>query len=128
MATKHIHNPGTNVMFVAGKMIPPGEGRDIDERDLPPELREAAPEAAAPEAPGLDEQLQALRAGAVKEITAALPVLTHEALDRLQELESGAEHPRKTLLTALADERLRRANDALESDNLDGDDTPPGGA
>lgn len=128
MATKHIYNPGPNVQFVAGKMIPPGEGRDIDERDLPPELRDAPPEPAAPEAPSLDDELQALRKGSVKEVAAALPALSHEALQRLQALEAEAEHPRKSLLAALADEALRRADEALESDDLDGADTPAGGA
>lgn len=122
MGLKHISNDTPNVMFVGGKMIPPGEGRDIDERDLPPEHREPAPEP-EPEAPSLDDELGVLlNEGTVKELTGLLPSLTIESLDRLAELERAREHPRKTLLEALADEALRRANEALAGDTLDGDD------
>lgn len=122
MGTKHISNDGPNTIYVGGKMIAPGEGRDIDERDLPPELRDAPVVEEAPE-PSLDDELAALLKGSVKEVTATLPALTHEGLDRLAELERGHEHPRKTLLEAIADEVLRRADDALQGDDLN----PPSG-
>lgn len=120
MGTKHIHNPGPNTMFVAGRMIAPGEGRDFDERDLPGELRDAPPAPApeAPEGPSVDEQLEPVLAQSVKEITSLLGSMTHEALDRLADMERGREHPRKTLLEAIADEAIRRANERLESDDL----------
>lgn len=121
MGLKHISNDTPNVMFVGGKMIPPGEGRDIDERDLPPEHREPAPEPEEADGPSVDEQLEAILHQSVKDITGLLDSMTNEALDRLAELERAREHPRKTLLEALADEALRRANDALAGDKLDGD-------
>ena len=43
MPTKYIENTTANNLFVGGKMIPPGEGRDIDTSLLPPEHRDAAP-------------------------------------------------------------------------------------
>ena len=119
MGLKHISNDTPNTLFVGGKMIAPGEGRDIDELDLPAELREPAPEPEEAPVPGLDEELGNLLHESVKEITAQLGGLTHEALDRLAELERGREHPRKTLLEAVADELLRRANEALGSDDND---------
>ncbi len=122
MGTKHIENNTPNTIYVGGRMIAPGEGRDIDERDLPPEHRDA-PVVVVHEGPSLDDELAALlNEGTVKELTGLLPSLTIESLDRLAELERAREHPRKTLLEALADEALRRANDALAGDTLDGDD------
>ena len=59
MGTKHISNDGPHTIYVGGKMIAPGEGRDIDERDLPPELRDAPVVMVEPE-PSLDDELAAL--------------------------------------------------------------------
>lgn len=126
MGTKHISNDGPNAIYVGGKMIAPGEGRDIDERDLPPELRDA-PVVVAEPAPSLDDDLQALRGESVHAIEAQLAGMTLEALERLGELEGEAKRPRKSLLEAISDERLRRANERLQSDDLDAD-TVTGGA
>ena len=120
MGTKHIENNTPNTIYVGGKMIAPGEGRDIDERDLPPELRDA-PVVVEPAGPSLDDELAALLKESVKEIKDLLPGLTHEGLDRLAELERGHEHPRKTLLEAIADEVIRRADEALEGESLGAD-------
>lgn len=117
MGTKHITNDGPNTIYVGGRMIAPGEGRDIDERDLPPELREA-PVVAVDVGPSLDDILGDVISQPVKDIAAVLGQLTHEALDRLAELEHEAKHPRKTLLEAIADEKIRRADEALQSDDL----------
>ena len=127
MGTKHISNDGPHTIYVGGKMIAPGEGRDIDERDLPPELRGAPVVVVEPE-PSLDDELAELLKESVKEIKDLLPTLTHEGLDRLAELERGHEHPRKTLLEAIADEVLRRADDALQGDDLDADSVAGAGA
>lgn len=120
MGTKHIENNTPNTIYVGGRMIAPGEGRDIDERDLPPEHREA-PVVVVEAGPSLDDELAALLKGSVKEVAGTLGALTHEALDRLADIESGYTHPRKTLLEAIADEKIRRADEALASDDLDGD-------
>lgn len=117
MGTKNIENNGPHTIYVGGKMIAPGENRDIDERDLPSEHRGLAV-AVEEAAPGLDDLVNELRAKSVKDITDELAGLTPEALDRLAELEQGDPIPRKTLLTALGDEHLRRANDAMVSDPL----------
>lgn len=125
MGTKHIENNTPNTIYVGGRMIAPGEGRDIDERDLPPEHRDA-PVVVVHEGPSLDDELAALLKESVKEIKDLLPGLTHEGLDRLAELERGYEHPRKTLLEAIADEVIRRADEALQSDDLSGADVNVG--
>lgn len=120
MGTKHIENNTPNTIYVGGKMIDPGCGRDIDERDLPPEHRDA-PVVLVVAGLSLDDLLADVLKESVKEITHQLAGLTHEALDRLAELEHEAKHPRKTLLEAIADEKIRRADEALQSDNLDAD-------
>lgn len=124
MGTKHIHNPGPNVMFVGSKMIPPGEGRDIDESLLPPEHRDA-PVAAEKQPPSLDALLLEELKKPAKELIDALPGLTQEAIERMDALESEAKKPRKTLLEAIAADLLRRSNEAMQggSDN----DTAAGG-
>lgn len=114
MSTKHIRNEGASPIYVGGKMIPPGEGRDFDERDLPPELRDAPLPAPQHSAPSLDDELGELLKEPAKEIVARLSALTNEALERLAEMERGQKAPRKRLLEALADEALRRADAALQ--------------
>lgn len=121
MGTKHITNDGPNTIYVGGKMIAPGEGRDIDERDLPPELRDAPVVVVEEAGPSLDELLADMLKGSVHVVVGGMSRLTHEALDRMAEIEGEAKHPRKTLLEAIADEKIRRADEALQSDNLDAD-------
>lgn len=116
MATKYIENTSDSPLFVGGRMIQPGEGRDIDLRFLPPEHRDLATESAEPAELTLDQLLEAVRLKGVKAITEELPGFKQEALERLYELESLADAPRKTLLSAIDVEKLRRANAVLEAD------------
>lgn len=112
MATRYIENTTRQTIFVGGKMILPGEGRDIDEALLPKAATEdpATDTAADP----LEELLLALQAQTVAAIRAELPTLKVEALDRLEALEKAAEHPRKGVLEAVQAERLRRAAEQLD--------------
>lgn len=120
MGTKWIENPGKNTMFVGGKMIPAGEGRLIDEASLPPERRDAVARVSdAPEAPGLDDLVRALLKKSVRDVTAELPGLTQEALDRAQALESEDKTPRSTLLAAMSAEQLKRADERLFQERVD---------
>lgn len=118
MGTKHIHNPGPNTMFVGGKMIPPGEGRDIDESLLPAEHRDTAP-AEAEKQPSLDELLADLLKKPVKELIDGLGGMTQEALERMEALEGEAKKPRASLLQAIAAEKVARADEALRLAKLD---------
>lgn len=115
MGTKHIHNPGPNVMFVGGKMIPPGEGKDIDEALLPPEHRDA-PTQEAGKQPSLDELLAELLHKPVKELIDGLGGMTQEALERMETLEGESKKSRKTLLEAIAAEKMARADEAMQND------------
>lgn len=116
MPTKHIENTTASPLFIGGKLIPPGEGRDIDVRLLPPEHREGHAPAVPSAAPNLVELVQALHAKPVKEIVAELPGLTQEAFDLLCQAEKEHAKPRASLLTALEAERIRRANAQLEAE------------
>ena len=116
MPTKHIENLTTAPIFVGGKLIPPGSGRDIDVALLPPEHRDPAAPAAAPAEPGLAELVQALQAKAVKEIVAELPGLKQVALDLLAEAERAHAKPRTSLMTAIEAERLRRADERFQAE------------
>lgn len=119
MATKYIENTTGSPLYVGGRMIPPGEGRDIDLRFLPPEHRDLETESAEPTELTLDQLLEALRLKAVKAIVEELPGFKQEALERLYELESLAEAPRKTLLSAIDVEKMRRANAVLEAEETE---------
>lgn len=116
MPTKHIENTTSSPIFVGGKMIPPGTGRDIDVAFLPPEHQDGPRAAPADEPPSLHELVAALHAKSVKDITAELPSLSQEALDMLREAEQGAPKPRTSLVAAIEAERIRRANAQLEAD------------
>jgi hypothetical protein len=115
---RYIHNDGPLVKFCGGLMIPPGEGREVDEADVPPELNEQPSEPQDAQA-SLTEEEQAL--AAMRELMAAervdvlavlLPKLsdyTDQQLALLAELESAEATPRSTLLGKIAELQLERA-------------------
>lgn len=115
MGTRHIENLTANAIFVGGKLIPPGTGRDIDEALLPPERLGAPVQEGEPE-PTLAELVAELHGRSVKDIAAELPGLKQEALDMLREAENASTKPRTSLLAALDAERLRRADEQLQTD------------
>lgn len=104
---KPFENKTNSPMYVSGVMVPPGEMVLVDVPDDAPQ--------GAPDAPHLTlaEQVFELLAGKVAAVTAALPGLSEDALAMAQALEEGAPKPRQTLLTALANERIARADAAL---------------
>lgn len=120
-ATQFYVNETAHTQFVGGRMIPPGEGRDVPLMFLPATHR---PEPEAPvlhTEPSIDELLADLLRLGVKNIVVQLPGLTNEALDRLEALEREAQPPhvpRKTLLEAVGAERLKRAAETFQ-DELD---------
>ena len=115
MPKKYIENDTDHVMYVGGKMIPPGEGREIDEAQLPAEHSDVpVPATEEPESDGLTEaDLLELLEGNVDQVTAALADLDAEALIRLAALEAERSHPRVTIERAIEAERLKRADAVL---------------
>lgn len=120
-----VHNKGDSPMYVAGRMIPPGETEHFEESALPPEMRPQGAPAAETEAPA--DALAELLKNKVAEVAAALPGLSSADLARLDLLEMGAEKPRKGVLEAIAAEGLRRATDDGDGDeDGSGNDEPTG--
>lgn len=103
-----VHNPTAMPIYVGSNMVPPGETRDFPESTVPPHLR-PQDDAAPADAPAASDPLADLLGGTVKAIVAALPTLPNENIARLEALESAAESPRKGLMAALAEEKLKRA-------------------
>lgn len=100
-----IENNGKMPIYVAGTMIPPGETGHFEEDMLPPEYRQSAAVEMehAPEDP-----LFVVLSLKVSDVVKGLPSLSDEELDRLEILES-ADKPRKGVIAAITEERLRRA-------------------
>lgn len=115
MTTQYFENTGDAPIFVGGKMIPAGAGRDIPLALLPPELRQPAATPAEPGEPSLPELVENVRKLSVKLITEQLPSLSSESLDMLLELEAAQASPRKGVVDAVAAERIRRADEAMQS-------------
>ena len=105
-------------LYVGSNMVPPGETRDFPESQVPPHLRPAAEPVAA-----VDEQqtdsIDDLAAGTVKAAIEQIPALSLADLERLGELEQTGQ-ARVTLLSAISDELLKRAQDAHLGDLLGG--------
>ena len=115
MPTKHIENHTNAPMYVGGKMIPPGSGRDIDVALLPPEHQVHAAAVAHAE-PSVAELIESLRAQSVKEILADLEGLTQEALGLLHEAEKAQAKPRTSLIAGLEAETMRRADARIKAE------------
>lgn len=122
MGKIYIENNGDSPMFVGGRLIPPGGGRLFEASEAPPEYHPAAgavaEEPAGDPAALLDAHVNEERKHSVHDLKLQLPNWSHEALVRLQALEGADETPRKTLLEAIGDELIRRADDKLQGDSL----------
>lgn len=113
----YVENKSLNTMYVGGRAILPGEGRDIAEADLPPEMRQAEAPVEDAAAPSIDELLSAELKQSVAALVLLLPSYKLEALDRMAEIEGAGEKPRKSLLAAIDAERLKRASATLDSED-----------
>jgi hypothetical protein len=99
--------------LMGGKLVPPGEGREVDEVCLPPGELPAIDEPAKAQAPDMSvERLRNLMDMLANPLATVLPMLPEHSDDTLAELARlEAEHdtPRKTLLAAIGDLQLKRA-------------------
>lgn len=111
-----IENTGSVDKNVAGRRIPPGEVRFFKRSELPAHIKKSLePSTAEPaEKPDNDAHLRELLEGSVKAVTAELHTLTDSELEKLAVIE-GMDKARTTLLTAVNEEQLRRAD--LKSDD-----------
>lgn len=107
-------------IYVGSSMVPAGETRHFDIDQVPLHLRpqKAEPVEIAPAVSGL---LVALLEKSVPSIKEEFHVLTLEELEQLGELEQFGQ-ARKSLLSALADEILKRDSDAAFASLLGSDE------
>ena len=113
MAKVFLFNDTAAPKLMGGKLVPAGEGREVDEVCMPPgEL----PGNDAPEedqAPDLSvERLKNLMDMLANPLATVLPMLAEhsdETLAELARLEAEHDTPRKTLLAAIGDLQLKRA-------------------
>ncbi len=96
------HNGSKRVEYVGGRSIPPGEAREVDERDLPGYRAEAPPP--QPAASVLD-----VLDLSIAQIREHLPDLTDEDLDLIESTEVAGK-TRKGVISSITEERLRRAS------------------
>ncbi|MGD9836168.1 MAG: hypothetical protein AB7U92_25735 [Piscinibacter sp.] len=109
-----IHNHSPMPLWVGGTMVPPGETRIFPMHQVPEHLR-PAPVAAEPEA--VVDLVLALLDGSVADVAEGLGDLLDESLDRLESAEKAGK-ARKGVMSAIAEERLRRANAAQIREQL----------
>ena len=104
-----IQNTTNSPMYVSGTMVPPGEGALVEV----PGNEDVAPVQAVPT---LADDVAELLKKSVANLTTELPTLSGDALDMMAALESGTPQPRKTLLSAIAQEQMARADAAMTAD------------
>lgn len=128
MAKKYVHNDTAGPIWAGGKLIPAGEGREVDVPDEP-----STTAAADADQPDPQDNLRELLDCKVADVVAALDGLGEDTLKALQALENASEKPRKGVLMALADKLIAIADEKLQSDDLDapvpgtGEEAPAGG-
>lgn len=112
MPKRYVQNDTTAPIFIGGCMIAPGDGREVDEMHLPPAAGDGDGAAALPDQADPDASLKDMLTGSVKALVATLPDASDETLAGLARLENEAEKPRSTLLAAIAELQLTRAQAA----------------
>lgn len=116
---KFLHtNTSGNYQYPMGRALPPGEAIELDSDQCPefaPDNGKKKPAAKKEPAPdAADIQLKEFLKGKADDIVKQLADATPEAvkiadLDRLEALEGAAAKPRKSVLEALAETKLRLA-------------------
>lgn len=102
-------NKTNSPMYVSGTMVPPGEGMMVEVPGNPLQVTEAAP-------PTLGEAIALMLKKSVAECVKGLSELSDDGLEMMLVLESGAEKPRSTLIAALTQEQMARANAKIEAE------------
>jgi hypothetical protein len=121
MSKVFLYNDSSAPKMMGGKLVPPGEGREVDQLHLPPgEGPDSLAETLAG-AGGDDEDAdakaaalnhQALVDALARPLSAVMPELpdyNDEALATMATLEGESDTPRKTLLEAIGALQLKRA-------------------
>lgn len=112
---QYIENTGTEARFMAGKLLQPGEGREID---VPDPVKGDGTGAGDPEQPEPSVLLAKLLEGSIKAVTPQLKGLTDEQLAELDRLEAAGQK-RAGIAQAIAAELMGRAADNLKLQRQD---------
>lgn len=106
-----LHNDTAAPKLMGGKLVPPGESREVDDIHMPPGEALAEGPAEEPPAGGPDPlaNLRDMLAQPLKAIVPQLPDFSDETLAELAGLEGLSETPRKGLLSAIGELQLQRA-------------------
>jgi len=113
-------NKEDHAVHIGNKMVPPHETRMVDPSMLPNAHESHG--RVAPETPS--DPLLDILDGTIAEITEALPGLSDEELNRLEQAEKDG-NTRKGVEKAIAEERLTRASlDQNDDDSDDDGDNP----
>lgn len=110
-----IENETKEAIFIAGKMLLPGDSREFFKRDVPASFLKDEPK---PEAKGeltLTETLLAILEGNVASVLATLPTMDTEQLTQLGILE-GERERRVTIGRAIEAEIIGRASKKLDAE------------
>lgn len=105
-----VHNNTAMPIYVGAAMIPPGETRHFDEHDVPHHLRTVEQAKETVSQTNADPLAELLK-GTIKDITAKLPGIPTEEIEKLGDLEQLGQ-ARKGLLSAIAETLLERAAQA----------------
>jgi len=108
MAMKPWTNTGETPVHIGGKLIGPGETRDVEETLIP----DYAPAAREPD---LSDPVLEILDHKVAEIAGILPQLSDEELRQVEQAEQDGK-TRKGVMEAIAEEWLRRASGAQGDD------------
>lgn len=117
-----VHNPNDHPIYVGTSMILPGETRHFDKHELPKhQWPKEDGEAVETQPADLVADLLKLT---VREVVEAFSGISGDDLNRLESLENASPSPRKTLLAALVEERLKRAASEEDAGSSTGDGAP----
>ena len=111
MGRTYLFNDTSSPKIMGGKLIPPGEGREVDDVHMPPGELPPADDQPPPAGGQADLQgnLTELLKQPLKSLVPELANFSDETLQQLEELENLADTPRVTLLKAIAELQLDRA-------------------
>lgn len=99
-------NNTKNIQHVGNKTIMPGQTREVEESHIHAHFGKPAESAPQKETENI---LDTLLAGKVESVVAGLDALSSDDLDAVEKMEQDAKKPRRGVLNAIAELRLKRA-------------------
>jgi hypothetical protein len=121
MGKTYVSNDTDQAKFVGGKLLQPGEGREFDDQDVPGEHRPGAEAGAVepvldPAGPTRADEVLAFYTGAnAAALIAAVPEYSLEDLALIEAFELERKQPRSTVLAAVTNQRIERANAGIDA-------------